>query len=339
MRVILHIGQQKTGSKALQSAIHANRVFLAAQGFAYPSECGRWPLRPYEMNHHPLFQTLRNAVTAGLSEREALARVCHHLQRLLASGQCTGNAVIVSSEDPFDMHTAHEPVFSAGIVEAGARLLADAFGKFTVDVEVVCYQRRQDHLLGADYAQFIKGSSRHAPDFEQFRCSFENRLDYAVMLAPWEAAFGADRITILPYERHAMPGGIVGDGFSRVLGIGLPPVMDPFPSDLEFFNITPSRAYLESPSRPPPDTSPAYRGAQGNGYRRGRPTRRRGIRNPWQPRQALRTDRLVPPRSPRRQPHRFVWEGMRTTRTPPDWLKSLLRRGPHRPSRHTPWHS
>lgn len=245
MRVILHIGQHKTGSKALQSALYANRSHLAAGGFAYPVEAdSAAPLRPYEMNHHRLFAAVRAAVDAGGGGAE-LAALRALLDRLLAACPPTTDAMILSAEDLFDMHTAHEAAFGPGRVAAASRLLAAELAARGCTPRLVCYLRRQDHLLAAHYAQFIKGSPTHHPEFGEFQAGFGPRLAADSLLSHWEAAFGPEAVTAAAYEPSDMPGGIVADFFRRALGLEPPPVTVPFPDDLEAFNVTPSRDHLD----------------------------------------------------------------------------------------------
>ncbi|MFM9117411.1 MAG: hypothetical protein ACKOU6_14750, partial [Planctomycetota bacterium] len=167
------------------------------------------------------------------------------LQQLLNLCQQPDSTVILSSEDLCDMHTAHEPQFSRELVLAGALLLARALSNLSTDVQVVCYLRRQDHLLAAHYAQFIKGSGRNHQTFAEFQRLFADRLEYDALLASWESAFGVERVTVAPYERKVLPAGIVPDFFERILGLGPPPDPQPFPDNLEAQNITPSRDHVE----------------------------------------------------------------------------------------------
>lgn len=253
MRILLHLGQHKTGSKALQSVLFANSGFLANGGYSYPVPRGFRQPRPYELNHFPLFQAVRNALTTRGPGRAAVAALHAPLRRLLTSRRAGRNTipagdvhtVILSAEDLFDMHTAHEADFVPDRVAAGAGVLAEALQPFTDEIRLVVYLRRQDHLLGAHYAEFIKGTGHEHPDLDDFHRRFAGRLDSAAILSAWETAFGAERILVRPYEPRGMPGGIVGDFFGRVLGLAPPPVTVPFPRDLEAFNITPSRDQIE----------------------------------------------------------------------------------------------
>ncbi len=245
MHVILHIGQHKTGSKALQSALYANQAYLGEHGFAFAvPDRASGKLRPYEMNHHALFDVVRAATREGC-EPNATATVMEHLRGLFALCPPATETVIFSAEDFFDMRSAHDADFAIEDVTAGSELLARAIADVGGSVTVVSYLRRQDHLLAAHYAQFIKGSNRHYPTLDDFREQFAPRLETSAILACWEAAFGTAATTVVGYEPSQMPGGIVVDFFTRVLGLEPPLVTVPFPEDLEAFNITPSRDWLE----------------------------------------------------------------------------------------------
>lgn len=245
MRVILHVGQHKTGSKALQSALYANREWLARYGFAYPvPSASSAPLRPYEMNHHNLFRVVRNVVDR-VSGPPSMETAFDHLRALWRLVPAGAETVILSAEDLFDMHTAHEDEFVADRVHRAATILARELTRVSTSVNVVVSLRRQDHLLAAHYAQFIKGSNTHDLSLAAFAERFAPRLDSDTLVAAWEAAFGREAVRVIPYEPAAMPGGIVADFFRRALESDPPPITVPFPDDLEAFNITPSRDWLE----------------------------------------------------------------------------------------------
>jgi hypothetical protein len=245
MRVILHVGQHKTGSKALQSALYANPEWLASRGFAYPiRSASAAPLRPYEMNHHTLFRVVRDAVD-GTSGPRPSETVSDHLRALQKTVPVGAHTLILSAEDLFDMHTAHEDSLDTDRVPRAAAIVARELAQVSTSVKVVVYLRRQDHLLAAHYAQFIKGSNTHDLSLAAFAERFAPRFDADALLAAWEAAFRRANVRVIPYEPAAMPGGTVADFFKRILRLDPPPVPIPFPDDLEAFNITPSRDWLE----------------------------------------------------------------------------------------------
>jgi len=258
MRLVLHIGQHKTGSKALQSALYANRGHLATHGFWYPlaGTDGTVP-KPQHLNHFDLFEAVRAQIGHALARPsghaapheslggDAQVLIARALDRITAHAPAGASTAILSAEDLFHMHTAHEMSFSLELVEAGVHALAATLRRTFVDARIVCYVRRQDHLLAAHYAQLIKGSSIRFPTFEEFATTFKPRLDTHAVLQCWERAFAPGSIIVSAYEPHSMAGGIVTDFFQRALAIPAPPDPMPFPDDLESRNITPSRDHIE----------------------------------------------------------------------------------------------
>ena len=252
MRLILHIGQHKTGSKALQTALHANPELLATAGYFYPSPLtsGDTPPRAWERNHHALFVALRRRVEMGCAgdlppaaQTNTPAALSETLRALLRQTRDPGQTVILSSEDLFDMHTAHECEFDAGLVSLGARALGEACRELRVAPTLVCYLRRQDHALAAHYTQFIKGTQAHYMPLWRYLPRFAARFDYAWMIACWEQVFGAEAIKLRSYDHAAADGGIVRDFFTEILGITPPaPVVT---DDPEAANISPSRDHVE----------------------------------------------------------------------------------------------
>jgi len=260
-RLTVHIGQHKTGSKALQSFLAHNRAALRARGVLYPG--GDAPpsgVRAYAISQFRLYALLRREATAeGFGEAAGAAywadqgRHCSpfdsarsFFEAVDADARTAGlGHVVVSSEDLFDMHTAHELAFAPGLVDRAAGRLAALASDFGYDAQVVAYLRRQDHLLGAHYVQYIKGNTDRELDFGAFAREFAPRLDTRSLLARWAAAFGRDRVRVRRYEPAALPGGVVPDFFEGVLGFPVPADCTPPPADAESVNRTLDRDYVE----------------------------------------------------------------------------------------------
>jgi hypothetical protein len=260
-RLVVHIGQHKTGSKALQSFLAHNQVNLRARGILYPADDGAcFGIRAYAISQFRLYALIRREAIAECHGTDSAAAYWNDQAHFCAPfdsalsffealdaevRQSRPGQVVISAEDLFDMHTAHETVYSPGLIEAGARQLAWLASKFGYDVRVVVYVRRQDHLLGAHYVQFIKGSPHHDIDFDEFSRAFAPRLDTHAILTKWVNAFGADRVQVRRYEPDGLPGGIVADFFNHVLGLPVPAACDPPAADTESVNRTPGRDFVE----------------------------------------------------------------------------------------------
>jgi hypothetical protein len=260
-KIIFHIGQHKTGSKALQFFLAHNARSLAQHGILYPVE--EQPLhgiRAYAISHYRMFSLLRCEAMAARWRFRASARFRKEqrgfshpfdslrsmFESIEAERARTGaSIVLLSAEDLFDMHSAHETGFSIGLVRTAAKILAKVAGEFDYDPTVVVYIRRQDHLLGAHYIQYIKGSPVNEIDFESFARIFAPRLRTNAILERWASAFGDAKIHVRPYERAALPVGIVPDFFEGILGFPIPTGWSSPPADSESTNVSPSRDYVE----------------------------------------------------------------------------------------------
>jgi hypothetical protein len=255
--VIFHIGQHKTGSQAF---LAHNRHVLRAQGVLYPAEeRPQHGVLAYARSQYRLFVLVRRdalAATAGSTAAAAYweqqSSFCQPLASLraffeaLEAERCRSGwtRAVLSAEDLFDMQTAHATEFAPELVEAGARLLAKWAETFGYDARVVVYLRRQDHLLGAHYVQYIKGSPIHDVSLDSFARKFAPRLDARRILACWEPVFRG-RILVRPYEGAALPGGIVPDFFEHALAQSVPAECTAPPADAESINRGLGRDFIE----------------------------------------------------------------------------------------------
>jgi len=260
-RLILHLGQHKTGSKALQSFLFRHARRLRALAILYPPAGAPPPTIPaYTRSHFFGYAVLRGEALRALGQTVAAddwerrhAQPSGKLPPLQAwlgeletrRRACGARTLVLSAEDLFDMHTAHELDFDPDLAPASASLLAEACRRLGWQPQLAVYLRRQDHLLAAHYAQFIKGAASPTPDWDAFAAAFAPRLDSHALLAPWLRAFDAAPLILRPYELAALPGGIVPDFFHASLGMTLPPTWTPPPANRPCANRTPGRDHLE----------------------------------------------------------------------------------------------
>ncbi len=260
-RVILHIGQHKTGTKALQYFLATHSDALATRGILYPlARPSRHRDGAYDISHYRLYALLRREILVRTGEAldaspasaefwKSQRRFCdghRSLRALLRAFEKVrarrgAHTLLLSAEDLFDMHTAHEAGFDELRVERGVELLAEAFRGMSWKPQIVLYLRRQDHLLAAHYAQFIVGSTINHSDFETFAQDFLPRLDFHALLAPWIRHFGAEAICVRPYESATLPAGVVHDFFDRVLGFLPPGSWHEPPCNPDFAHASPPR--------------------------------------------------------------------------------------------------
>lgn len=256
----MHIGQHKTGSKALQSFLTQNSKALSKRGIWYPSLNPKHPVKAFEISHFKFFALLRYQAMQRETKAEELERFWKQHQKICTphtsvdqlleelKQQCIrekSTTMILSAEDVFDMHTAHESSFNPNLIRHAAQLLKESCTRLVFDPVIVLYVRRQDYLLVAHYNQYLKGSEDTRLDFEGFFETFSPRLDTLKILQQWAEIFGEENFIVRPYESVSLPEGIVPDFFDKVLGFQVPPSFELPKKDIETVNATPSRDYME----------------------------------------------------------------------------------------------
>jgi hypothetical protein len=259
-RLIFHIGQHKTGSKALQSFLHTNAGILRKRGYFYPVTKGpTLGVRAYEISHHRIFALLRAESMEACGDIEGARRwrknftgyiradesVSTMLTSWLGMSEKPAAALLISAEDCFDMHTAHEEGFSLEIVRAASSIISSELKRLGGIAELAVYLRRQDHLLGAHYVQYIKGSNRNFCEFEEFSAMFAPRLASRSILSCWAGSFESEQIHVQAYEPHKMESGIIQNFFCNILGMEVPEGAKLPERNPETVNTSPSRDYVE----------------------------------------------------------------------------------------------
>lgn len=261
VKIIFHIGQHKTGSKALQSFLHLHSTALAQRGILYPvDQTVHQKVRAYQISHYRLFALLRYEALQACGQTDAARHFWRRQRAICRPYDCLhtmfgaiederrrigADTIIVSAEDLFDMQTAHQIDLSMDCLAAGVKILSGLAQAFQYQPIVVAYVRRQDHLLGAHYVQYVKGSSNPTIEFETFARAFAPRLDTHRLLACWTAVFSSDAMVIRPYERATMPAGIVADFFEHALQQAISHDWVAPAPERESVNATPGRDQVE----------------------------------------------------------------------------------------------
>ncbi|RFC35048.1 MAG: hypothetical protein DID92_2727744481 [Candidatus Nitrotoga sp. SPKER] len=261
VKIIFHIGQHKTGSKALQSFLHLHSTALAQRGILYPvDQTMRQKVRAYQISHYRLFALLRHEALQACGQADAARHFWRKQRAICRPYDCSramfdaiederrrigADTIVLSAEDLFDMQTAHQIDLNMDCLAAGVKILSGLAQAFQYQPVVIAYIRRQDHLLGAHYVQYVKGSSDPTIEFKTFTRAFAPRLDTHRLLACWTAEFGLDAMVVRPYECAAIPTGIVADFFECTLQQTIPSDwMAPAP-ERESVNATPGRDQVE----------------------------------------------------------------------------------------------
>jgi transcriptional regulator with XRE-family HTH domain len=185
-KLILHIGVHRTGSTAIQRALHANRDALQAQGFHYALDSENHTWMAFLIDQGP-------------------SSAADIVDRLVEDSLGTSaNTIIVSGED---LSRVRHVSRLAGL-------------KSVFDIQVVCYLRRQDEWLESWYNQHVKWpwdpvlSTLTPQQFLDRRRRF-HWLHYGEMLRRWRKLVGLRQITVVPFERGQITGSVVEDFCSR----------------------------------------------------------------------------------------------------------------------------
>lgn len=260
IELILHLGQHKTGSKALQSALSQNAKVLESMGISYPNLSPNHPVVAYQISHFRLFTLLRYKAILEVEDSKKAEEFLKRNQDFFLPEksleelftrltiQCHKSKVstlILSAEDIFDMHTAQEIGFNPALISGGARYLKNVCDSFGFLPKLVIYLRRQDYLAVAHYNQYVKSTAQPELEFESYLSLFFPRLKTFSILGYWREVFGDEVIQIRSYEKSTLPEGIVSDFFTHVLKKPFPQAWQPSPKTIETVNATPTRDYLE----------------------------------------------------------------------------------------------
>jgi hypothetical protein len=184
MKVLLHIGSEKTGTTSIQHWAAANRAPLAARGILYPVAPGeRAGARP-EPNHVGLALAVserarRSGLVGmlGLPDAAAAAAFGRRMERRLAEeiGAAGCGTLLLSNE-----HLSSRLRDEAEV--AALRALVERAAGKAVEWHVVLYHRRQDEMIQSIYAMRVLHGA--AEPFRLAARADDPRLDPRAILGP-----------------------------------------------------------------------------------------------------------------------------------------------------------
>lgn len=186
-RILLHIGTEKTGSTAIQSALAAARPLLPAHGFALPESPGL-PAHQMLAVHAADPERLGglwHLVPEGRLE-EARARFAEAFAAEMAALPASVHSVILTSEH------LHSRVTSEAAIARLAALLAPHAAR----IEVLCWLRRQDRLAVSAYSTALRNGAAGRAMFPTHPAQLERYFDYDALTRRWAAVFGEDAIRL-----------------------------------------------------------------------------------------------------------------------------------------------
>ena len=215
MKLILHVGLQKTGTSSIQVMLASSAAALADHGMVYPAlpvprtpRSGVWT-SPFRHNCIAGSYADFNSVFETMTAAEA-AVFWYDLRRC-------GRTPILSAEE-FSRQRDFTPLKAA----------LDGF-----EIEVVVYLRRQDRYVESLYNQqnkilvqredqsLMSPGFLTAPDLDHFvrRSGYRAILDYADLLHRVETQLAPVRVHVRHFERAALAGADACSDFCQVLGL------------------------------------------------------------------------------------------------------------------------
>jgi hypothetical protein len=219
MKVLLHIGAEKTGSTSIQHWAAANRAALAARGILYPVAPGERLARTPAPNHvglalavserarRPDLLDMLDLADAAAAEAFAMRMELRLAEEIAGSGCGT---LLLSNE-----HLSSRLREEAEIA-ALRRLLERAAGAVSA-WRVVYYHRRQDEMIQSVHAMRVLHGAT-----EPFRLAMrpdDPRLDTHAILDLYARVFGEEAILVRLFDRRRLVRGDSVADLASLLGV------------------------------------------------------------------------------------------------------------------------
>jgi hypothetical protein len=184
-KVVIHAGFHKTGTTAIQHALHASTQSLKAVGYRYPIVD-----QGTSQNGSVLALAGRGWGSQARGGRVIPKRVWTKLVKQVRSGQ---DNIILSSE------------FFSELDELQIQEIKSAFAG--LECQIVFTMRAFDKLFPSTYQQTLKNGSSYSYEawlertvtdyFGQQKTGFWKRNRHAQVISRWQQIFGAENVTII----------------------------------------------------------------------------------------------------------------------------------------------
>lgn len=217
-RVILHIGQSKTGTTAIQHFLESNRDALRQAGVLYPDIHNQGIALGAKDHNLIAWALIGKPSRIEVSIKQFFSDIDKAFKQDVRL-----HTVILSAEafmgEPHIWNFKSEAEWRAANV-AKVELLYDLLQGH--EVSVFAYLRRQDHWVNSAFNQLVKtegliGRQLYA-NIHEFIENIAPRLDYAAELDVWARCFGESSLIVCPYEKEQFFGGDVVTDFCIRIG-------------------------------------------------------------------------------------------------------------------------
>lgn len=213
MKLILHIGTEKTGTTSIQHALARSRDELSRNGILYPK------LLDTE-NHMEIAVAGMGLRPDDTIQIQELARTGYDLPGYLDAVR-DALAADIDTAKPHTLLISNEHLHSRLPNVADVERLADFLGRDFDDVKVIVYLRRQDRMAVSLHSTRLKGGGTgemlpiyHAPPAY---------YDLNALLERYAAVFGAQAIVPRIYHPAELRDRDVVKDFYATAGLGITP--------------------------------------------------------------------------------------------------------------------
>ncbi len=209
LKVILHIGAEKTGTSFLQLFLYKNRRALRSQGYHFLQSAGthnNWSLPAYCADE-PLFGDFWRLQSVETDEDMAAFKqdFVRRFEDEIRSLPRHIHTVIISSEH------FHSRLRTGRAMENLRSLLDRHFD----EVRVLCYLREQGEACESYYSTSMKSGETYAFYEWVRRCKPQTyKFNYQKVLATWAKCFGPDAMEVAIFDRRHFVNGSLADDFA-----------------------------------------------------------------------------------------------------------------------------
>ena len=219
-KIILHIGQPKTGSSSIQNLFHWNLEYFDRQRVGYyicAQTYNPWPggsngdFLGYSALERLGVDQIWSGLTVIHEMSDALAKERQRFRKYVSEH----DIVVLSEEALWDMGVMHE-----GFWEKVKEVLEEMCDE-EIGICVVLYLRRQDDWVFSKWKENVRGAEADILDFHDTVKNYDEigHLDYALQVNRIAAVFGRDNLILRSYDRSSFVNGDINTDFLAVTGI------------------------------------------------------------------------------------------------------------------------
>lgn len=216
MRIVLHIGTEKTATTSIQRYFNDNRQGFADKGVLYPEKLGG-------ENHLCL-----PALAIGRHDADEITTAAHALMQRF--GYDTMESYIrdtlkrqIAESKPDVLLFSNEHFHSRVKTLEGIERLRKLLSEFSDDIRIILYIRRQDRLAVSYYSTPFKyGKVLLGSAIPKVSARLPHYYDYGKIVTDWSEAFGQDNVDVRIFEEEARSKGGMITSFLTAAGVDAP---------------------------------------------------------------------------------------------------------------------